>query len=452
MVLVCSSAAATGDPGALLWKARWFGEPPYADEPVADVVSPDGSTVYVAGWTYWTQDHARRYYLLAYDAATGERRWGNSYHGPSAGNDVPSAMAVSPDGATVYMTGASVGEDTGKDFATIAWDTSTREPRWIRRYDAASRADAATAVVLSPDGSAVFVTGRSVVPGGHADYATVAYDAATGTVRWVARYDGTGHGADEALAVTAVADSVVVTGSTVGHRGPGRPNLTTVAYDAATGAERWVRSLRGRGSGSAVASAPSGDAVFAVGTNGLDYVTVCYELSTGDERWLRRYDGPAGDNGSDGAIAAATSPAGDVLFVTGTSEDRGAAYYGAQYATIAYDAATGRRIWLARYGGPLGELSWAQALAVSPEGSTIFVTGYSLGSPPSGDATTRDYATVAYDADTGDELWVRRYDGPAQAADTALAIAAGPGAVYVTGYSESRRWGRDILTIAYATS
>ena len=47
---------------------------------------------------------------------------------------------------------------------------------------------------------------------------------------------------------------------------------------------------------------------------------------------------------------------------------------------------------------------------VSPDGSKVFVTGYSVGS-----ASGYDYATVAYDASTGSELWVKRYDGPGTA-------------------------------------
>ena len=40
----------------------------------------------------------------------------------------------------------------------------------------------------------MYVTGRSVGSGTNLDYATVAYDAATGDQGWVARYDGPANG------------------------------------------------------------------------------------------------------------------------------------------------------------------------------------------------------------------------------------------------------------------
>ena len=50
--------------------------------------------------------------------------------------------------------------------------------------------------------------------------------------------------------------------------------------------------------------------------------------------------------------------------------------------------------------------------------ATLFVTGKSKGS-----ASDFDYATVAYDAATGAQLWVKRYDGPENHPDL---IAARP--------------------------
>src|SRR5262249_56577139 len=75
------------------------------------------------------------------------------------------------------------------------------------------------------------------------------------------------------------------------------------------------------------------------------------------------------------------------------------------------------------------------SLAVSHGGGTVYVTGYSY------DATGHsDYATVAYNAATGATLWGKRYKGLPNGYDNAAAVAVSPGGgtVYVTGV---QRWG-----------
>ena len=61
-------------------------------------------------------------------------------------------------------------------------------------------------------------------------------------------------------------------------------------------------------------------------------------------------------------------------------------------------------------------------MAVSPDGKTVFVTGYSYGTT----AGEVDYATVAYSAATGAQLWVERYIGPSlQGFATSVAVSPG---------------------------
>src|SRR5262249_29457319 len=58
----------------------------------------------------------------------------------------------------------------------------------------------------------------------------------------------------------------------------------------------------------------------------------------------------------------------------------------------------------------------ATSVAASPDGSRVFVTG----------STSDDYATVAYDAATGQQLWDSRYDGPTSGRDFAASVAVSP--------------------------
>jgi hypothetical protein len=98
------------------------------------------------------------------------------------------------------------------------------------------------------------------------------------------------------------------------------------------------------------------------------------------------------------------------VFVTGSSAGSASAL---DYATIAYNASTGAKAWVKRYNGP-GNGEDHATLRVSPDGTEVFVTGYSTGSTGGG-----DYATIAYNASTGARLWVARYNGPGNGEDGA---------------------------------
>ena len=70
------------------------------------------------------------------------------------------------------------------------------------------------------------------------------------------------------------------------------------------------------------------------------------------------------------------SPGGTRVFVTGDSQGVGS---GSDYATVAYSAATGTRLWVRRYNGPGNGEDHASSVRVSPGGTRVFVTGDSQG-------------------------------------------------------------------------
>jgi len=87
------------------------------------------------------------------------------------------------------------------------------------------------------------------------------------------------------------------------------------------------------------------------------------------------------------------------------------------------------------YNGPSHGFDAATATVASPDGRVVFVTGSSAGAN-----NTDDYATVAYNSATGAQLWVSRCNGPGGQTDIPFAIGISPNgrAVYVTGYSGGR--------------
>lgn len=241
------------------------------------------------------------------------------------------------------MTGRSEEPASGEDFLTIAYDAQTGDQEWVRTYDSPKTdSDLALEMGVSPGGSKVFVTGWSIGASGDWDYATVAYSASTGHRQWVRRYDGPGHGADQAasLAVSPGGSKVFVTGSSEGKE-PTR----------------------------------------------FDYATVAYSTSSGQLLWVSRYDGP--DHLDDFGAAVAVGPGGRRVFVTGNS-------YGIDsvidWATVTYTG-SGARLWASRWDGPSSDVDVAGSVAASPDGTKVFVAGFTRG-PLTGD----DFATAAYSA------------------------------------------------------
>src|SRR5439155_11773388 len=215
--------------------------------------------------------------------------WVARYNGPGSQADQVSSMVLSPDGSKVYVTGFSKGPSSQPDFATIAYDAGTGAPLWLRRYNGtANLSDSATSIAVSPDGSKVFVTGSSEREVGNPDFVTIAYDAATGTPLWVRRYNGPNDGDDEPTAVGGSVDGskVFVSGSSDGGRTGS--DFAILAYDASTGSPQWATRSNIAGFSDvtqAMAVSPDGSKVLVtgyawVGHSATDYATVAYDTLT----------------------------------------------------------------------------------------------------------------------------------------------------------------------------
>src|SRR5262249_14524923 len=125
----------------------------------------------------------------------------------------------------------------------------------------------------------------------------------------------------------------------------------------------------------------------------------------GTQLWVRHYHGSA--QGLNLATSAAASPDGRVVFVTGTSVELvqgsgGHTLRRAPRAPAAKPPPRGPVLGPSRY-ATSGHSTRADALAVSPDGKTVYVTGTSARPIPS--QAGYDYATVAYNAVTGARIW-----------------------------------------------
>jgi len=379
------TAAYSAATGAQLWRSRYQGtvNHPRGDTS-ADIpsitVSPDGSTVFVAGdLAHGT--YRNSYLILAYNAATGAQAWVAGYGDASIAGF--RAVAVSPDSATVFVTGTQdrVGGSAFRSYLTVALNASTGNQLWVAQTVFPRFVPhTVTSIAVSPDGSKVFVGGSS---------GTVAYNAATGAQLWLDRYKLAWERFLVSLAVSPDSATVYVTSgsstpTTVRH-------YWTAAISAVTGAKLWQATYHGAGTAvkigtTSLALSPDGSAVYVTGTaNANEYTTIAYAAATGKQLWLAQSPNK-GDTGTPAFIAA--SPDGSKVAVTGSSAQANGQL---GYETAAFAAGTGARLWTAAYQGPGGEPSSPAGIVFSHTGARVIVTG---SSGPSGGPS--EYATVGY--------------------------------------------------------
>jgi hypothetical protein len=374
-----------------------------------DMTIDKSGNIYVTGWSI-NAIVAHETEVVNYDYATicysaeGGKRWVARYNGPGEHfdggepEDYPTGIAVDNSGNT-YVTGYSFDTEENYDYATVAYDPSGNE-LWVARYD---RSDYKNYPDIAVDNLGnVYITGPSTGVGTGKDYTTIAYDS-SGNELWVVRYNGPGNGDDIASAlVVDNSENIIVTGKSTNTAG--FYEYATVAYDS-SGNELWVARYGGLVNGDHVAGSiaidPSGNIIVAgtsAGTAGSDYATIAYDPS-GNELWVARYNGPGNGDDTGGVIAFDNS---GIIYVAGYSEGIGTGY---DYATIAYDS-SGNELWVARYNGPPGNANdMIVDIGIDETTGNVFVTGLSIGIDSDDDITT-----VAYDS-FGNKLWVVREDG-----------------------------------------
>jgi hypothetical protein len=435
-------------PNLSTWSARYGGAAAWSDASNAVAVSPDGTRVFVTGAATESGFYAD-YRTTAYDAVNGAVVWTALYDGSSTFPG-EGATAVTTDGTRVYVTGTSATPGPyGLDIATIAYNAATGSQVWAARYDGSS-SDRGNAIIVT--GSRVYVGGDTIGPDGSSDMAVIAYDAATGTQQWASRWNAS-YGPDSALALAIHPNGSLVYATGEAWASPEHStDLGVAAFTAVSGALLWTAAYNGAGSyydvGRAIAVHPNGTRVYVTGSffgasANNDLVTLSLPSGTGSPAvWTKTYNNGADDVGQSIVVTSSR------IYVSGGSY--GGVANNRDMIAIAYDG-SGTQQWLARYNGTSGTSSTyddLKKMVLNPTGTRLYMAGTSLAYP------NQDFALVAVDTSNGAETWHATYDGPVHGVDVASGLAVTPDGqrIFVTGSSASsatNAYDTDYATVAY---
>jgi WD40 repeat protein len=414
-VVVPATASAEG--GTQRWESSYLeGQPAYSNDVVS---SPDGGTVFVTGATDTTNKRSH-IGTVAYDAATGKRRWVAEYPRSGPEHAVGRLLAVSPDGRRVFVSavsfcrGATCGDRPFDGYTTVAYDARTGDREWVAQDD--SMGGGAHDMVVSPDGSRLYVGGSS--EGGLASL-VLAYDTATGAEVWRLERPA---GLVEHSAMNLSAD-----GSTLYFADPAPPaqpvaapcyssggGYRVVALDASDGSPEWATTYDNEGASCGIPisllPSPDGARLFITGADHADagnYGSQTVALASDSGSVLWDVDDPRILTvGGEVEIGLGVDPDGSKVVVFGNRCEKPA--FGCDTpvgTTIAYDATDGRSLWSSTFTS--GGQFFASDLAVAPDGSNVYVAGYEH-MPCFTDCQIHartDAPMVAYDLDSGAERW-----------------------------------------------
>ena len=181
---------------------------------------------------------------------------------------------------------------------------------------------------------------------------------------------------------------------------------------------------------------PQGDRVYVTGyswdntTQSPQWTTVAIDCNTGVQKWVARY-GQAGITSY--AYDIAVNPEGSRIYVVGQQYQLQQGQQFSEGVTIAYDSGTGRQLWKATYRLPFANAS-LEHVAVSPDGTKVYAAGTDTAGGDFGTGNLERYATFAYSASTGTQLWAASHDNPQlQNSVFSMAVDAKGGRVFVGG-------------------
>ena len=360
---------------------------------------------------------------------------------------------------------------------------------WVQSWNGPNNHEDIGRFVAVDTPDRIYVAGSTYEPGaggaGH-DYLLLQYDS-DGNLNWFRRYGGQGEETLSDLAVP-VSGEVIVTGFS-----PGLNSLevATVKYDQ-LGDILWERRHPARGASSDYGPKLAVDGeknVIVSAADAGDYLALKY-APDGTLLWSRTYDGPASqdDFATDVAVDAGgnvyltgaanslhafatvkLSPAGDFLWEQIEPGDIGSVFAPSKLAVGpdnnvvvagSPESTCGVfqfKIW--KCASASGAVLWSDKQPSQPCSSFIFrdltldESGAALAACSGSAGGVEGHMQVLRYSTDGVREWIREYDGPGTAEDTAEAIAADAvGAAYVVGSTDFPPQNRDYAAAKFSAA
>lgn len=507
--------------GNLLWinqPAGTLNTNDYADEIAVD----NSGNVYVTGYQIYTvgqfQDGDCRTIKIS---QTGTTLWQKSYDEHNyPGQDYGRVCDVDPFG-NLIVSGQWLDNLFNTDYFTIKYNSANGDTLWVRRYSTTGfyNTERAYDQVIDQSGN-IYVTGESYEgnPPGRIryDWVTIKYSP-QGDTFWVRRYDGQYSNPDDSL-MEEIAYSIAVDSSgnvyVTGYAGGGPEFIDTLInenFNSGTMPSGWA-SVNGGGNSmvwdvgnNATYPPPGYETYYAqivYPTSGPspagdydDLISPAKRITQALELYLKYgwgmdYSQP-GDSLTTwvrfkaGSSWGAWIRVGSVKVADGSGTDsfnlssylpydsvqmrwryrspggrngqdgavdnvlliaKGVIATSYDFQTVKYSP-SGNVLWAKKYNGPADGSDKAIAIAVENSGDNIYVTGVSTGA-----GTAQDFLTIKY-SPSGDTLWTRRYNGPGNGVDSVSGLCLDTmGNIYITGYSLGNGTGNDYATLKYSPS
>ena len=322
---------AAGPPAT--WHAQYNGPGAIDDRAVAIATTTDtANNVVVLGYGKNAANNDD-IYVVKYNA-DGTKAWSiTPFDG--GGDDIPSAVAVAPDGS-VYVTGYSEKAPNTNiyNFLTVKYNGATGALVWSDVYSVTAGGDNQGRALAIDGNGDLYVTGFANNAGGDKDIYTIKYSGSStsATRLWEHSLDGAAHGDDDGIGVQVdpIDGSVVVAGTTLTN--PGDHDITLVRYTQ-TGDVIWQKTLQRPASDdhATAMTIDSSGYIYIAGNTGngdtTDIISLIYDFE-GTFLGATVYNGAA--NGNDEASSIAVNYLGEA-FIAGYSTN---ASGNADYAVV----------------------------------------------------------------------------------------------------------------------